>query len=458
MLNKQAIGCIALAGWLLALLSACGGGAGPVSFSQPPPASGITFSGTVSSGSQPITGSSVSVWTANPTPGAPATRLATATTGSNGQYSLNLPVVPANGQLIYLLAAGGDAGNGNNAAIGLMTVAGNFCAPGSNCGFSNPVVLNEFTTVASVYSLAAFVQITGGNVNVSGGSPGLRNAALTFASLVDASSGTESFQNAGACGGSGEPDNCSALRKLNTLGNVLAACVDSNGAGSVAGANLFQQTSASAGTLSAVFNLATQAAVRNDGAGMFSLAGAASVYAPSLASAPGDWTLAVSYGGGGLYQPAGIAIDAAGHVWVADYQQPAGAVSEFAPDGTPLSGTSGYSGGGLMGSFGIALDAQGNAWVANWNGGNGTSVTELAADGTPLSGSNGFTGGGLLGPIAVAIAPTGTLWAADSGNSAISQLNAAGQASGPFTGGGLGYPIALAVDTGGDVWVANQGS
>lgn len=445
---------------LLAVLSACGGGGGSsVNPPSPAPSSGVQMAGTVMGGVVPVAGSTVSAWIANPTPGAAATQIGRGTTNTKGQFTISSASAPANGQIVYLVAQGGNTGAGSNSAVALMTVAGGYCTAGqSGCTFPATVTLNELTTLAAMYSLAGFTQVTGGGANVSGASPGLANAALTFASLLDRATGAAAFQNPGACTGASEPVNCSALRKLNTLGDVLAECVDSTGPGSTACQALFQQTGAATDTLGAAFNIATQATVRNDGAGLFNLAAGTALYAPVLSAAPDDWTLAVSYTGGGLFQPAGIAVDARGNVWVADYQQPGGAVSEFAPDGTPLSGTQGFSGGGLQGDFGLAVDASGNVWVANWNGGNGTSVSELAPDGAPLSGTNGFTGGGLLGPIALAVASDGSLWVANSGNASITQLNAAGQASGPYTGGGLGYPISIAVDTAGNVWVADQGS
>lgn len=455
--NLAATSCLVTLG----ALTACGGGSGASSNSPaPPPSSGIQMTGTVMGGVVPIAGSAVSAWIANPTPSAAATQIGQGTTNNNGQFTFSFTSVPANGQVVYLLAQGGDAGSGSNTAISLMTIAGAYCAAGqSGCAFPASVTLNELTTLVSLYSLAAFTQVSSGGVNVSGVSPGLGNAALSFASLVDAATGTATFQNPGACTGTGEPVNCNALRKLDTLSNALAACVNSAGSGSTACQGLFQQTGNTSDTLSAAFAIVTQSPVRDDGAGVFNLVqSAASVYAPSLASAPTDWTLAVSYTGGGLFQPAGIAVDAQGNLWVADYQQPAGAVSEFAPDGVPLSGSIGFTGGGLQGDFGLAVDASGNVWVANWNGGNGTSVTELATDGTPLSGANGFTGGGLLGPIAFALAPDGRVWVANSGNASITELNAAGQVSGPFTGGGLGYPISIALDAAGNIWVADQGS
>lgn len=458
---------------LAVALTGCGGSGGstsapPPSGSSPPdtsppadngstPPNGPSLSGDVVGGRHPIAAATVTAWAANPTPGAPATELGKAVTDAAGHFKIAFAAEPGTGQIVYVTAAGGDAGAGSvNHATELVTVAGVYCVDTAGCAFPASVTINEVTTGAAAYSLAAFMSLSAGRVNVAGASPGLDNAAATFASMIDVQTGILIFQDASACTGDSEPVNCDALRKLNTLANFAAACVDSSGADSDVCRALSQETGATT-VLAAWLAIAVQPGVRNDGAGIFALAPPPTVYAPALAVAPNDWTLALSYTGGGMQQPAGIAVDGAGNVWVANFKQPAGTVSKFAPDGAALSGDSGFTGGGLQGSWGLAIDAGGNVWIANWNGGDGKGVTELAADGTPLSGPTGFVDGG-EGPISVAVAPDGSIWVANYGDSTLSRFDAAGHVSGPYHDGGLAFPVAVAVDAQNNVWIANQGA
>lgn len=411
-------------------------------------------------GRQPIAGTTVTVWAANPTPGAAAAEFGHATTDGDGHFSVAFTSTPADGQTVYVIARGGDAGAGSgNDAIALMTIAGGYCEAGTaGCGFPASVTLNELTTTAAAYSLAAFISENTGGINVSGAAPGLANAALNFAALVDAASGEATFQAASECIGNGEPVNCGALRRLNLLADYAAACVNA-GAETAACTGLLQQTAA-ADTLAALHHLAAEPAVRNDGAGLFALGAPPSTYAPVLDSAPAAWVLALVHTGGGLSGPAGLAVDAAGNVWIANNinVSGAGSVTKLGPTGAALSPDGGFTGGGLDEPVGLAVDLDGNVWVANFAQGGGTSVSELAAGGVPLSPDAGFIGGGILGAIAVAVTSTNQIWVANAGNSTLTRLDSAGIPDLTVSGGGLAFPVALAIDAAGNLWVADQGS
>ena len=72
------------------------------------------------------------------------------------------------------------------------------------------------------------------------------------------------------------------------------------------------------------------------------------------------------FSGGGLQGAVGVAVDGVSHVWLINsdfYQQPkhVGALSEFAGDGTALSGSTGYATAGT-GATGLAIDSAGNIW------------------------------------------------------------------------------------------------
>jgi len=437
-------------------LAGCGGGSSGSTGGTTPPGPSV-LTGVAMGGLHPIAGSTVTAYAAGATTGGSATRIGQATTDSHGAFSLAaFNPAPASGQWVYLVAQGGDAGGGANSATRLMTVAGAYCATAPGCSFPTAVTIDELTTVGSVYSLAQFVGFGGGAAQISGTAPGLPNAVAAIGNLVDSGSGqSAAFLNAAACSGSSAPANCVTLEKLDTLANIAAACVGSSGPASTACAGLFAHSGSASDTLGALYNIATLSAARQDASGIAALAPSAPVYSPALTAAPNDWTLALTFSGGGLSAPAGVAIDAAGNVWVADNTS-AGAVSELSPTGAALSPAAGYTGNGLVGPLGLAIDSGGQVWVANWGQGSGAQVSGFNANGSVASGSP-YSGGGILGPIDLAIGPTGEVWVANYGNSSVTRLGKSGAVlTGPITGHGLDFPSAIALDNSGEVWVLNQ--
>ena len=138
---------------------------------------------------------------------------------------------------------------------------------------------------------------------------------------------------------------------------------------------------------------------------LFGLQGqSSSTFQPALANGPGSWILPVSYTGGGLNQPAGLAIDAAGNVWAANSN--ANTLTELSPLGVPVN-ASGFTGGGLNQPFSVAIDQQGNVWTANTSG---NSLSKFTSGGQPLSPAAGFTGGGLYFPFGMAVDAAGSVW------------------------------------------------
>lgn len=89
-----------------------------------------------------------------------------------------------------------------------------------------------------------------------------------------------------------------------------------------------------------------------------------------LVSAGGQVLSSGGFSGGGLDHPTGIAADGAGTVWVANYRAPG--ISAFSGagnsrPGTPISPTTGFGADmGLLEAFGIAVDAAGNLWVSSY--------------------------------------------------------------------------------------------
>ncbi|HEX6039317.1 hypothetical protein [Longimicrobium sp.] len=216
--------------------------------------------------------------------------------------------------------------------------------------------------------------------------------------------------------------------------------------------------------------------------------------------------------GGGLIGPGwGITIAPDGHVWVGnfgwgdptEYYPVDGTVSEFLPDGTPVSPDAGY-GGGTNRVQAIEADAAGNVWTANFAGGNvvvfpgGDSTQAIqgpagtnpfgvafASDGTAwVSNSGGLgwptvdegsvthhqisadgTSVDLLQSIplgsackVIQVDSLGNVWLASGGDSTVYLITPDGELAGAFTGvGGMDAPWGLAIDGHDHVWVANFG-
>ncbi len=299
-----------------------------------------------------------------------------------------------------------------------------------------PVAINELSTIASVWGLEQFINpAIAQDIGAPAGTiTGIGNAAATvLVNLINSSSGTVPGHNL--------PAKATApVAKINTLANLLAACVDSSGESSGACEGLFSAATAPgakppASTLAAALAIAMHPG--NKVAALFDLARAATAYEPSLSAAPTDWTLAISYKPAGLDEPTGAALDQAGNVWIANYGP---AVVKLGPTGHTLSPAAGFTGGGLEESFAIAVDAAGNVWVTNEqspaevNSGLGT-VTKLAPNGAVLSGAAGFADGGLDFAQTIAIDNSGNAWIANFGNSTVTKLDSGGNAA--LTRGGL---------------------
>jgi hypothetical protein len=143
-----------------------------------------------------------------------------------------------------------------------------------------------------------------------------------------------------------------------------------------------------------------------------------------------------------IARPAGLALDAEGNLYIADSGN--NRIREIGLDGTIRTvagaGTAGFSGDGgpalraqLNGPTGIAVDAAGTLFIAD-TGNN--RVRRVSRDGVITtvvgSGQKGFSGDGgtaakaqLSGPTGVAIGPDGALYIADSGNDRIRKVSPA---------------------------------
>jgi sugar lactone lactonase YvrE len=166
---------------------------------------------------------------------------------------------------------------------------------------------------------------------------------------------------------------------------------------------------------------------------------------------------------GALCYPMGVAIDASGHVWVADTNR--NRIEEYEPSGTLVRqcGSLGSGNGQFSYPEALAVDSAGNVWVAD-SGNN--RVQELSSECVyeRQFGSTGFANGQFIAPFGIAVAAGGTVYVSDSGNCRVEKFSSSGTYEGKFgtcgSGNGqFGFWVAgLAVDKEGHVFAADSGN
>jgi uncharacterized protein (TIGR03437 family) len=190
--------------------------------------------------------------------------------------------------------------------------------------------------------------------------------------------------------------------------------------------------------------------------------------------------------GAQVNQPYGVAVDAAGNVYIADTSNhsirrvaPNGNINTIAGNGSP-----GYSGDGgaasaaqLNGPTGICADASGNLYIADLSNGRVRKISTAGVITTVAgNGGIGYSGDGgpavnatLYHPYSVAVDAAGNLYIADSANNRIREVTldgniatVAGNGSigylgdgGPATSAELSGAAAVAVDMAGNLYIAD---
>jgi len=321
-------------------LSGCSAGMGSDSASM------TTFgvkeaAGRVMGGQQPVSGASILLWMVN-TNGSAASSLMTSTVTSDaggsfvltGNYSTSACTSTTQ---VYIIATGGNAGSGNNNSLALMSALG----PCLSLTPSTFIQINEVTTVAAVFALQQFLGATQGTTFAEGiatGSTqqsvqGMINAFQTAQLLANVSTGSANA----TVGGAGIE-----VSKINSLANIIAACVNSSGSSSTACQSLFADATPSnspspVDTIQALLYIAGNPG--NNVSSLFALSSATPPFAPALTAAPFDWTIGVTYTGDGLNLPYLLAADETGNIWVAGEKSSAEALVELTPSGAPASGS-----------------------------------------------------------------------------------------------------------------------
>jgi NHL repeat len=183
--------------------------------------------------------------------------------------------------------------------------------------------------------------------------------------------------------------------------------------------------------------------------------------------------------------PTGVAVDNTGNLYVADWLN--STIRRITPAGvvTTLAGQAGVTGSAdgtgtnalFYGPQGVALDAAGNLYVADSGGDEIRKITSvgvvttLAGSGTAGSADGTGSGAQFNDPTGVAVDRTGNVYVADFYNQDIRKITPAGavttfagQPGNSGTNDGTGSaaqfegPTGVAVDSAGDVYVADPGA
>jgi len=422
--------------WYLAAIFAAVARASIV-LSQGAEATNQIFSAAVVGATNAIAGASVTVYAGGSNA---ATSLGSGVSDSSGNVSFEI-ANPGGDAVLYAVARGGDDGKGANSAIALMTVMGT----GSN--YASSVVIDELTTVASVWAMANFFHP---NATIFGPAPGLQNAALTVANLANIATGQPSPLLADSW--------YSSPAKLNTLSNLLAACVGSSGVSSANCRGLFGDSTVTGGaaptdTIGAAFNIATNPVLNLDP--LFAISQKSSAYASAFPGPPLDWLLSVNIPTVGI--PIPIAIDASGNLWVGN-NLAGGGVAKLNPNGVPAEGSP-FTGGGLGGlnaPEAIAIDPSGNVWIANHYP--ATTLSELDQNGSPISPDTGYQVD-LFQAQGIAADRLGNIWVTNDqdypGPGSLLEFDSNAQLIFRAAGSafhGFYEPGAIAIDSSGNTW------
>ncbi len=360
------------------------------------PGNAAAITGHVHGGNQPIAFATVTINTAGAAGvGSPGTVLATTTTADDNAGSFSFTKDPTNGvtypstgstyscpssgdPLVYIKAVGGNTLNTHDPAVN--NTASVFLAPLGRCREINTSTFLNITEVTTAATLAALQQYTDPAAEVIGAdSTGIAYQAITnsfnlISSLVNLSTGT-AVNSTTFAGGSVNFSNGVTSKsvtatpeaaKINTIANIIAACVNTTSASSTPCQTLFTNATPPAYSVTArpyngniPFSPATdvlQAAYfmftnPTNGstthlANLYNLPGGVGApFSPALTAIPTDWTVGISYSsastcganaGSLIGSPASLSIDSNGNLWIANSQSGSGNLTEITSTGTPV--------------------------------------------------------------------------------------------------------------------------
>jgi hypothetical protein len=398
----------------------------------------LNISGKVHGGQNPVSGATIQLYEANTTTdkGASTAMLTTTvTTAADGTFSITGDYTcPVTNPFVYIVATGGNPGLGgpaNNTDLTLMTLLGT-C---NSLSSSTSVLINELSTVASVQALSSFMSDA---TDVGSAPSDLVGIAAAFADASD-------YLDLAS-----DPDVDLPGLLLNTLGDILAACVNSaggvSGDGSACG-NLLSLTGGS-DTVTAALKMIQSPG--NNTSELYALITATPPFQPYFSSVPSDFSPVMGYTISPDVRTA--ALDSNGHVWLytGGYSyntetnmstDTEGVITVYDNSFNELFTVSPGT-GGLYYPTSLAADASGHVFAMNAN----NTVSEFNSSGGAISPSggwptgftSGFTGTGTgnsyqdspsteAGPVAVDA--EGNIWVngpTTSSTACYSELNSSG--------------------------------
>lgn len=447
------------------------------------PAQGAALAGKVMGGQQPIGGARIYLFvepssTNNPnrTYGSPAVSLLSTSasgvssdidgngyvlTKSDGTFGITGDYTcPTQNAQVYLLARGGDPGigPGTNNEAEVMAAALGACSSLTASTFVN---MNEITTVAAVTALQQFLAGPTKLATTPTNELGLQNAFLTAQMLVSVATGLPQTSTSNVV---------YPTAKIYTLANAVAGCVNSAGSTSATCAAFLNAATnpvshvVPTNVFDALLNIAHYPAANPSG--VYASIPATTAFGGSLSSAPADFSLALSYTGGGLLSARGIAVDGLGDVWVSNcgkscstQTQQADSIVVIQHNGLQGSGDvisgSGFGVGSVSGVKAIALDESNALWAVNST----PSITILQNSGSLFNTVLNSSGNTYFNqPLSVAIDPTGLGWVANAGGGNLVSLRPSGSFGTTLTNAQMKAPAGVAIDPNGNIVVADKGA
>lgn|GEM_PF-3349856 len=379
------------------LLAGCGAGV-----SDTVTAAG-TFhvTGKLHGGQQAVSGATIQLYAADTTTNAGAAHALlnkTVTTDAQGGFSITGDYTcDLSNPLVYIVATGGNPGlpgaTVNNSALAMMSLLGT-CKDLLTAGASQFTWINEFTTVASVQFAASFM--TGyANVGSAPNNPyALAGAFQSYTGEVDTSTGQ--YQGGGL-------ELQATELQINTLANILAACVNTDGTGAAC-SKLLSDTG-STDTVGAALHMVQSPGDKTSD--LYSLIAGVPPFQPYFNSVPSDFTTMIGYtipgfsfSGNGAFSGA---LDSNGRIWLYtggySYDTVAktstdipGTITVYDNNFSPLfsiaAGTTPGS-GGLYYPTSMAADASGNVYAVNAN----NTISKFDSNGNAVSPPTGWSTG-----------------------------------------------------------------
>ncbi|MEI6077517.1 MAG: BACON domain-containing carbohydrate-binding protein, partial [Verrucomicrobiota bacterium] len=150
----------------------------------------------------------------------------------------------------------------------------------------------------------------------------------------------------------------------------------------------------------------------------------------------------------GLNQPAGVAVDGAGNLFIADYSN--NAIKMWTASNSVITT---LVSSGLSGPYGVAVDGAGNVYIADKNN-NAIKKWIPVNDTITTLVSSAY----LSAPSGVAVDAAGNLYIADTSHNAIKKWTAVNSNVTTLVSSGLSSPYGVAFDGSGNVFIADYGN